>query len=154
MLIKIDDLSDKRIINFLEEHIQEMKSVSPPESKHALDLTGLRKPDITFWSMWDEEEVIGCGAYKRLDSQHAEIKSMRVSFKHRGNGVASILLQHIVNEAIAHGYNKLSLETGAMPFFEPARKLYNKYGFKPCQPFNDYHEDSNSVFMSLNLNNK
>lgn len=151
MKIRIDDLSDPRIETFLHEHIEEMKSISPPESKHALDIESLRKPDITFWSAWQKEELVGCGALKELDSSHAEIKSMRVSQKHRGNKLASMLLSHIVAEAMAKEYQKLSLETGSMAFFEPARKLYEKYGFKPCAPFADYKEDPNSVFLSLDL---
>jgi len=154
MLIERDDLSDVRIGDFLEEHIKEMKSVSPPESKHALDLDGLRSPNVTFWTVWESEQIIGCGAYKKLDSTHAEIKSMRVSSKHRGKGVASKLLQHILNEALSQGYRQLSLETGSMPFFEPARNLYGKFGFESCPPFDNYSEDPNSVFMTLELNNK
>ena len=151
MEFKIDDLSDPRIAEFLEEHIEDMKSVSPPESKHALDLEGLRVPGITFWSVWENAELVGCGALKELDSFHAEIKSMRVSSELRGRGVASKLLGHMLNEAKLKGYRVLSLETGSMPFFEPARKLYQKFGFKICSPFANYKEDTNSVFMSLGL---
>jgi putative acetyltransferase len=110
-------------------------------------------PDITFWSAWQGNELIGCGALKELDSSHAEIKSMRVSSEIRGRGIASQLLSHMLNEAKLKGYNTLSLETGSMSFFEPARKLYEKFGFKYCAPFADYNEDTNSVFMSLGLDN-
>jgi len=151
MEIRIDDLSDPRIETFLKEHIEEMKSISPPESKHALDLESLRKPDITFWSAWQKEELIGCGALKELDESHAEIKSMRVSSRLRGKQVASRLLSHIISEATLRGYRKLSLETGSMAFFNPARKLYEKFGFKHCSPFANYKEDPNSVFMSMEL---
>jgi len=153
MNIQIDDLSDIRIKEFLNEHIEDMKSVSPPESKHALDLEGLKKPDVTFWSVWENEVLIGCAALKELSSLHAEIKSMRVATKLRGKGIASNLLSHILSEATKKGYNRLSLETGSMPFFSPARKLYSKFGFKDCDPFASYKKDSNSVFMSLKLNN-
>lgn len=153
MRIEIDDLSDIRICNFLEEHIEEMKSVTPPESKHALDLDGLKHSDVAFWSAWENEQIIACGAYKKIDASHVEIKSMRVSAKQRGRGVASKLLQHILSEASSNGYLKASLETGAMPFFEPARNLYKKFGFTCCPPFADYSEDPNSVFMTLNLGN-
>ena len=153
MEIKIDDLLDPRIEVFLNEHIEDMKSVSPPESKHALDLEGLKEPDVTFWSAWDKGVLIGCGALKELDDSHAEIKSMRVSTKHRGQGYASKLLRHILDEAMSKGYGRLSLETGSMPFFNPARKLYECFGFKYCAPFSDYEEDPYSVFMSLDLVN-
>ena len=151
MEIKIDDLSGSEIAEFLEEHIREMKSVSPPESKHALDLAGLRKPQITFWTVWDSSCLIGCGAMKELDASHAEIKSMRTTTSYRGKGVASMLLQHILNEAKLRGYRRISLETGSMPFFEPARNLYAKYGFKNCAPFSKYKEAPNSVFMTKDL---
>lgn len=151
MEIKIDDLSGSEIAEFLEEHIKEMKSVSPPESKHALDLEGLRKPEITFWTVWDNSCLIGCGAMKELDANHAEIKSMRTAISFRGKGVASILLQHILNEAKLRGYRRISLETGSMPFFESARNLYTKYGFESCTPFSTYREDPNSVFMTRKL---
>ena len=151
MEIKIDDLCGSEIAEFLEEHIREMKSVSPPESKHALDLEGLRKPEITFWTVWDEGGLIACGAIKKLDANQAEIKSMRTCVSYRGKGVASMLLQHILKEAKRQGYQRISLETGSMPFFAPARNLYTKYGFKHCTPFSTYKEDPNSVFMTREL---
>jgi len=151
MEIKIDDLCGSEIAEFLEEHIREMKSVSPPESKHALDLEGLRKPEITFWTVWDEGGLIACGAIKKLDANHAEIKSMRTCVSYRGKGVASMLLQHILKKAKLQGYQRISLETGSMPFFAPARNLYVKYGFKYCAPFSTYKEDPNSVFMTREL---
>lgn len=151
MEIKIDNLSGSDIAEFLEEHIRDMKSVSPPESKHALDLDGLRKPEITFWTVWEDGRLIGCGAIKELDADHAEIKSMRTSAAYQGKGVASMLLEHILNEAELRGYRRISLETGSMSFFEPARNLYAKYGFVNCAPFSTYKEDPNSVFMTKEL---
>lgn len=151
MEFKIDDLSDPRIAAFLEEHIKDMKSVSPPESKHALDLDALRMPDVIFWSAWDQDILAGCGALKELDSSHAEIKSMRVSPALRGRGLASKLLSHMLSEAALKGYRTLSLETGSMAFFASARKLYEKFGFNYCPPFASYKEDPNSVFMTLEL---
>lgn len=151
MEIKIDDLSGSEIAEFLEEHIKEMKCVSPPESKHALDLEGLKKPEIIFWTVWDDGCLIGCGAMKELNANHAEIKSMRTTASHRGKGIASMLLQHILNEARLQGYRRISLETGSMTFFEPARNLYTKYGFENCAPFSTYREDPNSVFMTRKL---
>lgn len=149
--IRIDDLSSPGIAVFLEEHIEDMKAVSPPESKHALDLEGLKQPEITFWTVWDGAILIGCGAIKELDSNHAEIKSIRTAASYRGKGIASKLLQHIIREATQRGYRRLSLETGSMPFFEPARILYEKFGFTCCAPFSTYKEDVNSVFMSKQL---
>jgi putative acetyltransferase len=151
MEIKIDDLSSPEIAEFLEEHIREMKSVSPPESKHALDLEGLRKPEIRFWTVWQDGRIVGCGAMKKLAANHAEIKSMRTMASCRGKGIASMLLTHILNEARLQGYQRISLETGSMPFFEPARNLYAKYGFENCPPFSRYNEDPNSVFMTRKL---
>ncbi|MDJ0531794.1 MAG: GNAT family N-acetyltransferase [Xenococcaceae cyanobacterium MO_207.B15] len=151
MEIRVDDLSGAEIADFLEEHIREMKTVSPPESKHALDLDGLRKAEVTFWTVWDGSSLIGCGAIKELSADHAEVKSMRTSVSHRGKGIASMLLQHILNEAKLRGYRRISLETGSMPFFDPARNLYTKYGFENCAPFSTYKEDPNSVFMTKEL---
>jgi putative acetyltransferase len=151
MQIRIDDLTGPEIADFLSEHIADMKSVSPPESKHALDLEGLKAADITFWSAWYGDALVGCGALKALDGSHAEIKSMRVAKTQRGRGYGAKLLRHIVDEARAAGYSRLSLETGSMAFFTPARKLYHRFGFVECPPFSGYEEDPNSVFMSLDL---
>ena len=137
MEVRIDDLSGPEVALFLEEHLRDMRDVSPPESKHALDLDGLRQPDITFWTVWEGTELIGCGAMKELDKNHA--------------GVASMLLSHMLREARLRGYHRLSLETGSMPFFEPARRLYSRHGFSECAPFAAYREDPNSIFMTLAL---
>ena len=149
--IQLDDLRGPEIAAFLEEHIADMKSVSPPESKHALDLNGLRAPGVTFWTLKSNNQLAGCAALKQLDSQHGEIKSMRTSAAFRGQGIASKLLVHLVAEAKSRNYQRLSLETGSMPFFEPARKMYQKFGFTECLPFGTYKEDPNSVFMALEL---
>lgn len=148
MQIRIDDLTGPEIAAFLEEHIRDMRAVSPPDSKHALDLDGLRNADITFWTVRDESGLIACGAFKRLDAEHAEVKSMRTAASCRGKGVASRLLQHMLDEARRRGYRRLSLETGSMPFFEPARRLYETFGFDYCAPFAGYRDDPNSVFMT------
>src|SRR3954452_3126985 len=123
-----------------------MKSITPPESKHALDLDGLRVPEITFWTVLDDGSVVGCGALKLLGDGHGEIKSMRVAASHRGRGIASTLLAHIVEQARRLGLTRLSLETGSFEFFDPARRLYAKHGFEVTGPFADYREDPNSVF--------
>src|SRR5919197_1161056 len=138
MNIIVDDLSGPQIAEFLEEHVQEMRSITPLESKHALDLDGLRKPEITFWSVMDGDELVGCGAIKRLDAGHAEVKAMRTASTRRGGGIASLLLAHIITEARRMGFKRLSLETGSAEFFLPARKLHERFGFTCCQPFADY----------------
>jgi len=151
MDIQIDDFTRSEIHELLQEHLRSMATLSPPESVHALDIEGLRKPDITFWSVWENGELLGCGALKELDSQHGEIKSMRTSALHLRRGVARNLLNHIIQEATRRGYRRLSLETGSMKAFEPARKLYSDFGFTYCGPFADYAEDPNSVFMTREL---
>ena len=151
MKIKLDDLCGVEIADFLEEHITEMKAVSSPESKHALDLDGLKTPAITFWTVWDEDNLVGCGAIKELSTEQAELKSMRTKASYRGRGIASMLLLHILPEAKQRGYSHINLETGSMSFFKPARNFYTKYGFEYCKPFSTYKEDANSVFMTRTL---
>ena len=149
--IELDDLTDPRIAAFLEAHIQDMRSVSPPESKHALDLAGLKRPEISFWSVWSGQTLVGCGAIKRLDPAHAELKSMRTAPSHRRRGLGALILNFLMEEARRRGYRRMSLETGSMPFFVPARTLYAKHGFVPCPPFDGYREDPNSAFMTREL---
>jgi putative acetyltransferase len=148
MRIVVDDLSGPDIARFLDEHVQEMRSTTPPESKHALDLDALRKPEITFWSVVDGDTLVGCGAIKRLDAGHAEVKSMRTAPTRKRSGIASLMLEHIITEAKRMGFTRLSLETGADEFFLPARTLYKKFGFDECLPFADYRPDPRSVFMT------
>jgi putative acetyltransferase len=128
-----------------------MYELSPPQSVHALDLQALRKPDITFWTAWSGDELLGCGALKELDAAHGEIKSMRTSLAHRRKGVARAILCHIIDEAKRRAYRRLSLETGSMKAFEPAQRLYASFGFAYCPPFGDYVDDPNSVFMTRTL---
>ena len=151
MEIRLDDLTGSEVIGLLEEHLRCMARVSPPESRHALDLDGLRKPEITFWTIWNGLELAGCGALKELDNEHGEIKSMRTAYKFQRQGVASKVLRHIIQEAKHRDYQRLSLETGSMPYFEPAWRLYASFGFRPCGPFASYRLDSNSVFMTKEL---
>ncbi|TDD21163.1 GNAT family N-acetyltransferase [Nonomuraea diastatica] len=151
MKIVVDDLSSPEIAGFLDEHVQQMRSITPLESKHALDLDGLREPDVTFWSVMDGDTVVGCGAIKRLDAGHAEVKSMRTSQARRQSGIASLLLDHIIAEARRMGFTRLSLETGSAEFFLPARRLYEKFGFAYCEPFADYKPDPHSAFMTRTL---
>ena len=153
--IRLDDLQDPRIAAFLEEHLADMRRVSPPESVHALDLAGLRRPDIRFWTAWiDEpsgESLVATAALKRLDNRHAELKSMRTSAALRGQGIAGKMLLHVIEEARALGHARLSLETGSQPFFKPAHALYEKHGFQACAPFGAYTDDPNSFFMTRPL---
>ena len=151
MKIRVDDLRGAEIVELLQEHLRSMERVSPPESRHALDLAGLRQPEITFWTVWEGTELAGCGALKALDEAHGEIKSMRTAYAHQRKGVASRLLRHMIAEAERRGYRRLSLETGAMDYFEPARRLYATFGFERCGPFDKYIEDPNSVFMTKSL---
>ena len=150
-LIK-EDLQGPEIAALLNEHLREMEKHSPPESIHALDLNKLRQPNIHFWSLWDEERIVGCGALKLLDARHAEIKSMRVTYEYRGKGIAKTILSHLIEAAASKGVEKLSLETGSMAAFEPARNLYLSFGFEFCEPFDSYIEDENSVFMTKQIN--
>ena len=151
MIIRIDDLKGEEIAKLLSYHIQEMHRQTPPESVHALDIDTLRGPDIRFWSAWDETELLGCGALKNLGNGHGEIKSMRTAAEHTRKGVAARLLLHIEAEAKNLGMQRLSLETGSMLAFKPARELYLRFGFEECAPFADYKEDPNNVHMTKKL---
>lgn len=151
MRIQIDDLSGPEIHALLEEHLAHMYELSPPESVHALDLAKLRSPDITFWTVWEGSLLLGCGALRQLTPAHGEVKSMRTPEALRRQGAGRALMQHMIAEARARHYGRLSLETGSQPGFEPARSLYRSFGFTPCGPFGDYREDPNSFFMTLAL---
>jgi len=148
MQIREDDLTGPEIAALLGEHLRHMHAVTPAGSVHALGIDALRGPDITFWSAWEGEALLGCGALKAIDPTSGEIKSMRTATAHRGRGVASRMLEHILEEAARRGYETLFLETGALPEFEPARTLYARYGFERRGPFGDYVDDPNSVFMT------
>jgi len=151
MRIEIDDLTRPAIHALLNEHLQHMHALSPPESVHALDLSKLRSPDITFWSAWEGDELIGCGALKELDPTHGELKSMRTPQAARRRGAGRAILGHALGVARARGYTRLSLETGTVEAFVPAQRLYASAGFEPCGPFAAYREDPYSLFMTLRL---
>ena len=151
MKITLDDLKGPEIAALLQEHLDDMRATSPPESVHALDLDGLRQSNIRFWTLWDGNNLAGCGALKWLDAEHAEIKSMRTAAPYKQQGIASKILQHLINDAKSAGVKRLSLETGSMDFFNPARLLYSKFGFENCGPFDDYRLDPNSVFMTKKI---
>jgi putative acetyltransferase len=151
MKIEIDDLSRPEIHALLNEHLQNMHALSPPESVHALDLGKLRKPEITFWTAWEGPTLLGCGALKELDRRHGEVKSMRTPAALRRRGAGRAILTHIIEVARSRSYERLSLETGSADAFKPAQALYAGFGFTRCGPFGDYREDPNSVFMTLRL---
>jgi putative acetyltransferase len=151
MEIRSGGLDQPEVAALLREHLRGMAALSPPESIHALDIDALRRPDISFWSAWQGDALLGCAALKQLDVRHGEIKSMRTAERHRGRGIASHLLRHLIDEARRRGYARLSLETGSMAGFAPARALYAKHGFVSCAPFADYTDDPNSVFMARTL---
>lgn len=151
MRIEIDNLERPPVIALLEEHLQDMYATSPPESVHALDVSKLKLPSITLWTGWDGDQLLGCVAMSQLEDGHAELKSMRTTLSARKQGVASRLLNHVIEQAKHQGIQRLSLETGSMAFFEPAHRLYEKYGFAYCEPFGDYQPDPNSRFMTLAL---
>jgi len=150
-VIEEDPLSGDDIQALLHEHLADMHSVSPIESAHALDLESLRSSDITFWRISRNSALVGCGALMQLSADHGEIKSMRTVTAFRGQGVARAMLNHILNTALSRRYSRVSLETGSMEEFKPARRLYENAGFRYCDPFANYREDPNSVFMTLAL---
>jgi len=149
--IELDDLSRPAVRALLEEHLVHMYQLSPPEQVFALDLDGLRAPDVSFYTVWDGDLLLGCAALKALSPSHGELKSMRTPSARRGRGAGRALLAHILDEAQRRGYREMSLETGSHPEFGPAQRLYQAFGFRVCGPFADYREDPHSVFMSMRL---
>jgi putative acetyltransferase len=141
-------LDDPRVVALLRTHVTRARAETARGSAHALDLDGLRAPEITFWSAWEGDTVVGVGALKRLSADHGEVKSMYTAETARGQGVGSAVLRQIVATAGARGMRRLSLETGAWAYFAPARALYGRHGFVECGPFEGYGEDPNSVFMT------
>jgi putative acetyltransferase len=149
--IEADDLSRPEVRRLIAEHLSDMRATSPPESIHALDLDALREPAVTFWTLWDDGSLLGCGALKELTPDHGEIKTMRTVSEARGRGIAAQLLGFLLDEARRRGYRRLSLETGTQDFFAPARRLYARHGFVECSPFANYVLDPNSAFMTRTL---
>lgn len=149
--IQVDDPARTDVYALLEEHLRNMHELSPPESVHALDISGLKGADITFWTVRDGDQLLGCGALKQLTPTHGEIKSMRTPAALRRRGAGRAMLLHILFEAKRRGYSRLSLETGTAAEFEVAHQLYKSVGFVPCGPFGDYQPDTHSVFMTLEL---
>lgn len=151
MDIRIDDLQGSAIQALLQTHLDAMHEHSPPESVHALDLKALHHPSVTFWTAWDNDELLGCGALKQLSADHAELKSMRTASAHVRKGVARTLLRHIESAAQAKGIQRISLETGPHAPFAAAQKLYVSEGFVECGPFANYVPDPYSLFMTKAL---
>lgn len=151
MIIRTGGLDHPQVQALLAEHLLRMRQVSPPESVHALDLQGLGHKSVSFWTIWHGDKLAGCGALKQLNAQHGEIKSMRTHDAFLRQGVAGLMLSHLVRQAQSRGYRRLSLETGSMKYFAAAVALYQKFGFRECGPFSDYVTDPNSVFMTLEL---
>ncbi len=149
--IVLDDLRSKLVRLLLEEHLRDMRAWSPPESVHAVDLDLLRRPEISFWTLWEGDDLLGCGALKDLGGHEAEIKSMRTANAHRGKGVGDAMMGHILGIAKERGVKRLNLETGPQPQFAPARALYARHGFVQCGPFADYVPDPYSYFMTRML---
>ena len=147
------NFNDKKVNDLLIEHFKELRSVSPTDSCHVLDVDGLKKRNIKFWSLWEEDQLLGCGALKFLDPNHGELKSIRITDHFKGKNYGEKVIKHLILEAKKLNITKLSLETGAGNFFIPARKLFNKCGFKISKPFAHYKEDPDACYMSLLISN-
>ena len=145
------DFTDPALAEFLQEHLDDMEPTAPVESRHALDLRALQAPGVRLWVATDEDGIVGTAALAVVEPGHEELKSMRTAPRARGRGVATALLAHLLQDATSRGVVRLSLETGSMDFFVPARTLYARSGFEPCGPFGSYVEDPNSVFMTRRL---
>jgi putative acetyltransferase len=146
-----NNFAEAQVNELLTKHFIELRSVSPKGSTHVLNIPGLKDPSIRFWSLWDGEDLIGCGALKLLDKEHGEFKSIRVADKYRKSGMGEKIISHLIDQAQQIGIKKISTETGAGEFFDPARKLFKKFGFKNCKPFAHYKEDPNSCYYTLNI---
>ncbi len=149
--IKPANLDSTEFTALIDTHAELMLSLSPPGSCHFLPMDGLRTPDVSVWEMRDGDVLVGCGALKEISATHGELKSMHTLAIRRGAGLGRKMLDHILAEARQRGYHRISLETGSMDGFKPSRTLYQSNGFEICPPFEDYVEDPNSVFMTLEL---
>jgi putative acetyltransferase len=145
------DLGSPEFIALMDEHRRAMQDASPLESQHALDLSGLRQPDVRVWVLREGDALLGCGALQHLDDAHVEVKAMRTGHAHQRRGVARKVLAHLLDEARASGYARASIETGSADYFAPARRLYASAGFTPCPPFAGYVDDPNSCYMTRAL---
>jgi putative acetyltransferase len=151
MIIRKGDLDDPQVLGLIEVHLETSRCNTARDSAHALDASGLRAPEIGFWSVWDGEQLLGMGALKRIAPAEGEIKSMHVASSRRRTGAGSALLLHLIAMARENGMRRLNLETGSWEYFRPACAFYRRHGFSECGPFADYKPDPSSVFMSLVL---
>ena len=151
MIVRADDLTGPEIGALLTYHLAEMHRTSPPGSVFAFDLDRLRAPDVSFWSAWDGDDLLGCGALKQIDSRHGELKSMRTAPAHLRRGVAAAILDHLIGVARTRGYRRISLETGSGLAFEPALALYRRRGFRDGAAFGDYVRSDFNQFLHLDL---
>ncbi|AOW95036.1 GNAT family N-acetyltransferase [Rhodococcus sp. WMMA185] len=151
MVVERADFGDKSLAAFLQAHLDDIAPTAPDESQHALDMSGLMKPSVRLWVVRHRDEVVSTGALAQFEPGHEELKSMRTDPRLRGQGVAHALLQYLIQDARSRGVTRISLETGSMDFFAPARRLYARAGFIECPPFGDYLDDPNSTFMTLPL---
>ena len=147
----VGNFDNLEVNDLLKKHFVELRSVSPAGSTHVLDIDGLKDPSIKFWSLWENNKLIGCGALKFLEKDHGEFKSIRVADEFRKKGIGERIINHLIDEAKKLEISKLSIETGAGEFFAPARKLFNKFGFKKSEPFAHYKVDPNSCYFTLDL---
>ena len=145
------NFDNSEVNDLLKKHFIELRSVSPAGSTHVLDINGLKDPSIKFWSLWENNKLIGCGALKFLEKNHGEFKSIRVADEFKKKGVGERIINHLIEEAKKLKISKLSIETGAGKFFLPARKLFSKFGFKSCSPFAHYKDDPNSCYYTLDI---
>ena len=154
MLKSIEGNFDHIEVNqLLKKHFKELRAASPEGRAHVLDIPGLMIPSIKFWSLWEESQLMGCGALKFLEKNHGEFKSIRIHDDFRGKGYGEKIINHLINEAKKLNINRISIETGSGDFFAPARKLFENCGFKPCPPFAHYKEDVNSLYLTKLLDN-
>lgn len=147
-----NNFDDYEVNKLLKKHFIELRSVSPEGSTHVLDINGLKNASIKFWSLWEENKLVGCGALKFLETYHGEFKSIRVADDFRKKGYGKKIIHHLISESKEIGIKKLSVETGSGNFFLPARKLFTSCGFKPCNPFAHYKLDPNSCYFNLIIN--
>ena len=146
------NFDNPEVDELLRKHFIELRSVSPAGSTHVLDIDGLKNPSIKFWSLWENEKLMGCGALKFLNESHGEFKSIRVADQYRGKGYGKKIISHLIAEAKELKIKKISIETGSGKFFKSARKLFKNFGFEKCEPFSHYKTDTNSCYMSLEIN--
>ena len=154
MIKSIEGNFDHPEVNeLLKKHFIELRAASPEGSAHVLDIPGLKEPSIKFWSLWENDKLLGCGALKFLNKEHGEFKSIRVHDDYRGSGIGIKVMKHLIDEAKKLNIKQISIETGAGKFFEPARRLFQKCDFKPCEPFAHYKKDINSLYLTKFIDN-